>query len=411
MKRLLALLLCLVLCFPVLALGEDEVSVEELMEEEDVELDENGNLVIRDEDTGEAFVIKLAGETEEELIEQYAVNENVDYSELEINENLVDNPATDHIVNILLLGVDVRGSKAVQELRKQVNPETAGSGGVDVMLCDVVMILSIDKLEGTLKLTSIARDTKVEIPEHGNNKINYSFGIRHFDKNGKFKSFTPKPELTVRTVNHNFDLNIQYYVATNFYGVEEIIEYLGGVDVDLTKAEAKAINAYIKTNGKKMKNTYDNHSEGRTRLKEENGVQHLDGLQGLVYARLRHVSGGNDLQRTGRTRHLLECLLRPVAAKLKSGELDALNLLGVVSQYFITNMNMASMMMELLPIVLNSPIMSDLDNAASLIEEYRIPEEKGWHYSEDGKYIVLNSMYDSTMALHDFIYEAYWPAD
>lgn len=398
MKRLLALLLCLSLFLPVLALGEEED--EWSMQEEDIELDENGNLIIRDDDTGEAFVIKTDTETEEELIEQYAVDESIDYSELEVNENLPDN-----IVNILLIGVDVRGNKDTQLLRDQV-----GNASSDVKLCDVVMILSIDKDEGTIKLTSIARDTKVEIPGQGSHKINFAFGIRHF-KDGKYHSFTDKPELVVRTVNHNFELNIQHYIAVNFFGVEEIIEYLGGVDVDLTRAEAKAINAYISEHGRKMRNTYDNHSEGRTKLQAQDGVQHLDGLQGLVFARLRHVSGGNDFQRTGRTRRLLENLLRPVAAKLKSGDLDTFNLLAVLSQYFITDMNLAEMAFQLLPIVLNSPIMSDLDSAASLIEEFRIPEDKTWHYSDDGNYVIMNNQHETTVSLHDFIYGAYWPAD
>ena len=358
------------------------------------------NLIIRDEDTGEAFVIKTGNETEEELIEQYAVDENIDYSELEMNENLPDN-----IVNILLIGVDVRGNKNTQLLRDQV-----GNASSDVKLCDVVMILSIDKDEGTIKLTSIARDTKVEIPGQGTHKINFAFGIRHY-KNGQYHSFTDKPELVVRTVNHNFELNIQHYIAVNFFGVEEIIEYLGGVDVDLTKAEAKAVNAYISTNGRKMKNTYDNHSEGRVKLQAQDGVQHLDGLQGLVFARLRHVSGGNDFQRTGRTRRLLENLLRPVAAKLKSGELDTFNVLAVLSEYFITDMNLAEMAFQLLPIVLNSPIMSNMDEASSLIEEFRIPEDKTWHYSDDGQYVIMNNQHETTVSLHDFIYGAYWPAD
>ena len=183
MKRLLALLLCLSLFLPVFALGEEEDDWS--MQEEDVELDENGNLIIRDEDTGEAFVIKTGTETEEELIEQYAVDENIDYSELEMNENLPDN-----IVNILLIGVDVRGNKNTQLLRDQV-----GNASSDVKLCDVVMILSIDKDEGTIKLTSIARDTKVEIPGQGMHKINFAFGIRHY-KNGQYHSFTDKPDST-----------------------------------------------------------------------------------------------------------------------------------------------------------------------------------------------------------------------
>ena len=49
-------------------------------------------------------------------------------------------------------------------------------------------------------------------------------------------------------MNHNFGMNIKYFIITNFYGVEEIIEYFGGVDLELSKQEARYINQYI--NGK-----------------------------------------------------------------------------------------------------------------------------------------------------------------
>ena len=61
------------------------------------------------------------------------------------------------------------------------------------------------------------------------------------------------------------------------------------------------------------------HYEGRQALDtKSDGVQHLDGLQGLVFARTRHVAGENDLQRTGRTRRLLQALFHPIASRLAS---------------------------------------------------------------------------------------------
>ena len=86
-------------------------------------------------------------------------------------------------------------------------------------------------------------------------------------------------------------------------------------------------------------------------------------------------------------------------------------MLAVLSEYFITDMNLAEMAFQLLPIVLNSPIMSNMDEASSLIEEFRIPEDKTWHYSDDGQYVIMNNQHETTVSLHDFIYGAYWPAD
>lgn len=396
MKRILALLLCLTLLLPVLAFAEEEdVDLADLVSEDvDLQLDDEGNIVLPEEndeiDLNAADVGPFA---------EMAAENAVDDQELEINENLPE----EDVVNILLIGLDYRTQKRSAD---QLLKDQLGDNNDHVKRSDVVMILSVDRIEGTLKLTSIARDLLVEIPGHSDGAINTAFAVRKF-KNGSFHHSEDRPDLLMRTVNHNFELNIKYFIATNFYGVEEIIEYFGGVDVDLTKTEANYINSYIRQKRSRM--TYDQHADNRTPLEKKNGVQHLDGLQGLIFARTRSIAGENDLQRTGRTRRLLEALLHPVAEKIKNGELDPVNMMLDLSQYFVTNMNLQVMFNELWPAVRDSSIMSSLDSASSLIEENRIPGESGFRYN--GSKVQLTNKQQTVEELHEFIYGAYYSAD
>ena len=406
MKRLLALLLCLALLLPVFSLAEEDEDDWDMddLDIEEIELGEDEDLIGSEDD--EEDLANFPDDDQDTVI---------DYNELEINENCPDD-----VINILLIGVDTRGDEDRNNDSKLLSDQLGKHNGY-AKRNDVTMILSINLIDGSLKLTSLARDLLVDIPAKGTAPINNSFSYRHMKKNGNGLDYVEDvPERTIRTVNRNFQLNIRHYVAINFYGVEEIIEYFGGVDVELTKQEARAINNYIKKHQKAMKRTYDMHSEGRVKLEEKNGVQHLDGLQGLVFARSRHVSGdnGTDIVRTGRTRRLLQALLHPVMEKLKNKEYDLLNLLVELSKYFATDMSlkeMGELAMQVWPVVRDSNIMSDLGSVTSLMEEKRIPGETtkgdlGWTYTNEKK-VKLRSIQAVTEDLHDFIFGAYYPAD
>ena len=409
MKRLLALLLCLSLLLPVFSLAEDDEEDWDLddLEVEEVELGEEDDLDDSEEEDDYNYDLSAYPDDDQDTI--------INYDEMEINPN-----CPDEVINILLVGVDTRGNEEVVKskfLRDQLSKD--GKLNRRPKLNDVTIILSVNLVDGTVKLTSLARDLLVNIPgKSASAPINESFSYRH-TKNGEYIGAEDIPQRTIRTVNRNFQLNIRHYFAINFYGVEEIIEYFGGVDVELTKAEAKAINSYIKKNKNKMKNTYDDHSADRVALKETDGVQHLDGLQGLILARSRHVSGSNgtDIVRTGRTRRLLQALFHQVAEKLKNKELDLLNLVPEMTQYMISDMSMQEIMdlaMKVWPIVRDSDMLSDLGSFTSLMEEKQIPGEAtkgalGYNY-KDGK-IQLRNIQAVTEDLHDFIFGAYYPAD
>ena len=402
MKRLLALLLCLSMLLPVFAAAESggdegDIDMADLLDVEDIDLDEDGNLIPSGNSGDDDY--DLTEEALEAMQDAFEINESVDPSELERNENLPD-----EVINILLMGLDVKGTKEKKLLRDQDQYAKRA---------DVQMILSINKEDGSLKLTSIARNTEVDIPDRNNSTlIANSYGHAVY-KNGKYSSWVDTPDMCMRTVNHNFEMNIQYYVAINFYGVVSIIEYLGGADIDLTKTEAAAINSYLRQHKKAISNTYDDKKGDRDPLEKKDGVQHLDGLQALMYGRLRSID--DDFHRTGRTRKLLSSLLTPTVDKIKNKELDVLKLLPECGQYFITNMNIESML-SLVNVVMHSDIVKGMSLSDSLIEEFRIPVDGTWYYNTTGGGASVNSFKSgqkqtNVEMLHEFIYGAYYPAN
>lgn len=120
MKRILSLLLVLSLLLPVLAfaeLEEEEISYEEYDLDEDYEFDEDGNLVYVGDETGEGFEMPTVSEEDiEKLASEYELDTSIDPNDLEINENLPDN-----IINILLIGLDVKGTKRKSSSHSRAN--------------------------------------------------------------------------------------------------------------------------------------------------------------------------------------------------------------------------------------------------------------------------------------------------
>ncbi len=434
MKKLLSLLLALMLLLPVLAFAEeeedfvddyddDDLEIEDLVENE-YELDEDGNLILGEYHLSEEEIARL-----DDLTAEVELNDAMDPDSLFINENLPDN-----VINILLIGVDARGTKDIQLLSEQMRYDDSDQEHMSVAKrSDVIMILSVDTEEGTIKLTSIARNSYVEIPDRTNKSIIANAFGHAIYSNGKYKSWVDTPQMCVATVNKNFQLNIRSYVVVNFYGVEEIIESLGGVDIELTRQEARAINTYLSmktiykkkngeyvldadgkkeraSHGKEIANTYDNHSDSRVTLKEQAGVQHLDGLQALMYARLREID--NDFVRTSRTRHLLDSLLKPTMARVKTGDLDLVNTIIDWSRYFVTNLS-GQEIARIAIGVLGHFSLSDIESASTMIREFRIPEDGTYGYStvNGSSVTVFKDKQKTVEALHEFIYGDYYPAD
>lgn len=170
----------------------------------------------------------------------------LDEKNLDVNQDVNKN-----IVNIALLGIDSEGGKGRS---------------------DSIMILTIDEIHKKLKLTSIMRDSYVQIPGmEEKDKINHSYAFGG-------------PELAIKTLNQNFALNIQDFMAVKMESLPVIIDKLGGVDINIQQDEVDHINGI-----------------------ESSGVYTLDGEQALAYARVRYTEGG-DARRTERQRNILNSI-------------------------------------------------------------------------------------------------------
>ncbi len=369
-KRLIALLLMLAMLLPlgVNAEGFDDQIDMDVNNAESAEAEDNGGFYF-DEDV--ASVIEILDDEKDTSI---------DPKNLELNENLPD-----HVVNILLVGVDGRTDDI----------ETGTLHG------DVQIIVSVDTKSGAIKLTSVMRDLYVTIPGYkSKNRINVAYA-------------RGQGELAMRTMNRLLELNIEHYVVINFHGLASIIDSLGGIDIEMTKQEAGAINTYLKKHPPK----YDNQDKSYKRqdLQRVNGVQHLDGVQAVMYARLRSID--NDFARTARQRKLLELLL----AKVLDGGVDLdklISLMEVCLDYAQTNMSAAEMFNLALD-VLGSDILSRLEKGETLFEQQRVPMDDTWkYYTTPGGASVI-AFLDQSMkghqvnieAIHTFIYGEYIPAD
>lgn len=167
-------------------------------------------------------------------------------------------------VNILFLGVDNR--------EKDVTPRS-----------DTMLLLSIDPGTKRASLLSIMRDTYVNVPGHGKNKINTAFAIGG-------------PNLAVKTVQDFLQIPVQYYVVTDFKGFEGIVDAIGGVDLNVEIPMEHADDG-----------VYDIH------LKQ--GMQHLDGKEALQYVRYRGDARA-DFARTERQRNFVKAVIQELKTPL-----------------------------------------------------------------------------------------------
>lgn len=170
----------------------------------------------------------------------------LDEKNLGVNEDV-----NKKIVNIALFGIDDEGGQGRS---------------------DSIMILTIDELHKKLKLTSIMRDSYVEIPgREGKDKINHAYAFGG-------------AELAIKTLNQNFGLNIKDFMAVKMESLPVIIDKLGGVDINIQEDEVDFINGV-----------------------DSPGVYNLNGEQALAYARIRYTDGG-DARRTERQRNILNSI-------------------------------------------------------------------------------------------------------
>ncbi|MCX4272607.1 MAG: LCP family protein [Acetatifactor sp.] len=200
----------------------------------------------------------------------------VEYAPTEI---LADEPMKEEgVTNILLIGNDSR------------------AGGEDGR-SDAMILVSISNRTKTIYLTSLLRDIYVEIPGHEGNRLNaaYSFG---------------GPELLLKTIKQNLDIEVNRYVQVNFQAFANLIDAVGGVDLELTNEEVQLVNAYLNEY-----NMLENRPMDTDYLPSDaSGLLHLNGPQALAYSRNRYI--GSDFGRTERQRKILEAVFHQLPSSV-----------------------------------------------------------------------------------------------
>ena len=414
MKRILSLLLILCLVFPVLVhaeLDEEDFSADEI--EEDVLLDDDSEESEDTEGSDSDFDFSDLDDEALAALDENIDADSIDLSELELNPNLPEN-----IINIMLIGVDSHNPVELDDKGNVVRKNITG-------LADTQIIVSVNMDTGEIRMASVQRDSYLPIPgpTQQKQKINMSFeiGTRRAKKVVKdpdnLDNLTPGgAALAMRTVNHNFELNIQYCVAINFSGLAGIIDALGGIDIDMTKTEAKGVNNYLaKAYKKPSKFTYDptynrkTKTSTRTKLEEREGVQHCDGIQALTYARLRSLKGQNDFNRTDRQRHLLDLLMKKVMQDMDMNKM--IDLVDTCTQYAYTNINISTFL-KLGMTILSSGLTKRIGSEEALFEQMQLPIPGQYGYGNvNGTSVLTYKNKDAQVkTLHEFIYGEYYPA-
>ena len=262
-----------------------------------------------------------------------------DNKSLGISTEVAKNTEEKKIINIALFGDDRRD--------KDENGRS-----------DSTMILSIYQNKNTIKVCSIMRDMYVSVDGHGMTKFThaYSYG---------------GPQLSIKTINENFNMDVRDYIKVDFDQFQQIIDSIGGVEIPIKSYELPG-----------MKST------GITKA----GTYNLNGAQALVYSRIRYY-GNNDYERTERQRLVLSKMFE----KVKS--------MGASSY--------PSFVAKMLPLVETSLDKGDIINIGTSmlnsnlgsIDQFRIPEDA--HKQDvyiDGVYYMKWDKEPTLEALHNFIY-------
>lgn len=209
----------------------------------------------------------------------------IDISGLDVVETVPAIPESEafeqeNVLNILLIGTDERS--------KEFNTNARS---------DSMILVSIDKDANTVKLVSLERGIAVPILE-GQYQGEHDLLTHVFRYGGA--------ELLTKTVEHCFKIDVDHYVRVNFHSVKEIVDSVGMIELEFSKAEAEALNSGL------------NSSEGNQK-RFKAGINSVDGSIALAFSRLRSID--SDWQRVGRQRKVILA----VVEKLKGSSLISLN--------------------------------------------------------------------------------------
>lgn len=211
--------------------------------------------------------------------------------------------------------------------------------GEEARLADTMVLCTLNTYEKTLTLTSMLRDAFVKMPDykgHDGDRIKLTM-IYHLGSYYSDGAPAGSMELMNQTLYNNFGVEVDYNFEVDFETFVWIVDAVGGIDVELTEAEADYLNdddVWV---------TYD----------VEPGMAHLDGMAALSYARMRKAEGDNesDIVRSSRARKVIEILLEELKGESISGLQDLANEVLPKVTTSMSKSEMTNMLLTVLPML------------------------------------------------------------
>lgn len=281
--------------------------------------------------------------------EDVPVTESTDLTDY---DNDAIKPADANVINILLIGVEAI--------------EDSGNGRSDSM-----MIATINQDEKAIKLASLMRDCYVEIPGHGQDRLNSAFSHGGAD-------------LLATTIEQNFDVHLDGYAEVDFEAFESIVDELGGVEIELTDKEA----SYLRSTN------YISNPKYRTVTE---GVNRMNGNQALGYARVRKVPGisgeHDDFARTNRQRIVLNAIFEKYK---KQNLIQLVTTANNILPYITTNLTKTEIL---------SYIAAVAGIGSMELETFRVPMDNAYTGAKiNGQSVLSINFEKNNAALREFIY-------
>lgn len=298
-------------------------------------------------------------------------HETINEEELDVNESVTENQVMKGYTTIALVGIDSRDDK----LKSDWNSDT-------------MIIASINNDTKKVKLVSVYRDTYLCLGEDEDENNSYGLANSAYCTGGAKKM--------INMLNKNLDMNISDFVTVNFQAVAETVELLGGIDVEMKKEEVVHLNNYCVETSEVTGMDY-------TPLEEVEGVQHLNGVQAVAYARIRKTSG-NDFRRAARQREVIY----KIVEKAKNSSIATLN----------------TVLDKIFPMIYTSLTEKEILSMGMNMLSYDIEDQTGFPFDHlygdtvkeamDGVDCVLPITLESNVIkLHEFLYpeDSYVPSN
>lgn len=242
---------------------------------------------------------------------------------------------------------------------------------------DSIIIASLNNKTREVKMVSVYRDTLLDISNNSYEKANaaYSFG---------------GPKQAIDMLNRNLDLEIEEYITVDFAVVSDIIDLLGGLELEIQEVEIAPINEYVGETAMVA---------GKKAVKiTEPGLQKLDGVQATTYARIRSTKGG-DFRRAERQRYVIEKMVE----KTLHSDLGTIN----------------KIIDAVLPKIKTSLSATEIFNYAKSFNRYTLGENFGFPMEKTtdtipgkGSVVIPTTLESNVIELHRFLYgdEEYKPS-